>query len=164
MKLNCERFQEEWPGYERGELALELREAMGEHLAGCATCQRNAAADRAIARALDGLPMDDVSAGFPARVRARLQAEIGAERARRVAAPLLAAAAVLLGVGGWLLLKGWSAPQDRDRDVIAALDTLEQIELLGPDILVDGHWALLEPEPRDARLPVQSMSDEEGGL
>jgi hypothetical protein len=135
--------------------------AVREHLTACDACRVVAATDEAVAAALDTLPVVTAAPGFVARVMARVRAEAPArvQRARWIwAAPL---AAALLGAAGltWYVDRG----ARRDREVIAELDTLEQIELLGTDLAMDNSLDALELLSRGGALPAVLVPAEDEG-
>jgi hypothetical protein len=163
MKPTCAQVQEEWPAFERGELEAEFHAAVAEHLAGCKICQQTATADRAIADAMSALPTATAAADFAPRVRAALRAELGVGRTPRLArfAPLAAAALVLLGIGAWFAWRPRDAGSDRDGEVIANLDLVEQLEMLGSESLDPSAFSF-DVVTEEANVPLLSVPDEEG--
>jgi anti-sigma factor RsiW len=99
--MKCTSVQRRLSAYLDRELPARARQAVEHHLSGCVTCRQyvqSLEADRTTLRA-DRIPE------MPARVHARVMVELGrlaatGARRRAWARPLLAAAAVLLFLGG----------------------------------------------------------------
>lgn len=147
MKLDCLRVQDEMPACERGELGAAMAAAVKAHLAACAGCRAAAAADGAILAALAEVPTVGAAPGFVAKVRAAVEREASPRRERLLRwAPLGVAAAVLVGAGTivWMRLGPGTGPRDRDREVIAELDTLEQLDALGSSLALQDGATVLE--------------------
>lgn len=166
MKTPCQWFHEEFSAYERGESTVEARAVVREHLEQCGACREAARLDALILEELDALPTVVASPPFAPRVSALVRTEAGGIRGVKRFRPVwfaAAAAAALVGtVGLWLWL-GRSAY--RDRDVIAELETLEQIELLGSDLALGPSSQALELLTRDGWLPsALAAAFDEGGL
>jgi len=90
------------------ELSPTDAEDLRDHLAGCPECGALAAAEHRVDARLGQAVRDvPVPADLPARLLKRLDAERRSWYRRRVVAPLLAAAALLLATGaGWFWLRG----------------------------------------------------------
>lgn len=166
MKSPCQRIHDEFPAYERGESTVEARAVVREHLEQCGACREDARLDALILAELDALPTIVASPAFAPRVVALARSEAGlvpkVKRFRPVWFAAAAAAALVGAVGLWTWL---GRPAYRDRDVIAELETLEQIELLGSDLALGPSSEALELLTRDGWLPPSlAAAVDEGGL
>jgi hypothetical protein len=82
--MNCQEAAAALAGRWHGEIDRESDVALEEHLAGCATCRREATDLAALWAGLDALPMVEPPAGMRARFDTRLAAELAGERGSRV--------------------------------------------------------------------------------
>lgn len=85
--MNCDEAAERMAGAWRGELTEAERAALDAHLGGCAACREEAEALAALWRAVGELPDEEPSPRLRARFESMLAAELGRERAARVARP-----------------------------------------------------------------------------
>ena len=146
--MNCDSFQEDFLEYRDGRLSPERERLLGEHLRTCLTCQRAWAdfqeLDRAIARAPEPVPSENLRRNF----YAMLDSHLTAQREPGIFAPVrrgfarfwaewapssplaqAAAAALLLTLG--VVTGLWmQARRERDADIAALRHQVDAVTRL----------------------------------
>ena len=122
--MNCADVRDVVLAHQRGALALGEDAAVREHLAGCAACTRVEQAERALSEVLEQrLPQHPASVGLKRQLAAQWPATVTPRQSwRRLAAPALIAAAVVLAVTPLLHQRFVVAPAQRDALVTEAVN------------------------------------------
>jgi predicted anti-sigma-YlaC factor YlaD len=133
----CRKLQ---PAYERNELSMAQRQAVGEHLASCAGCREAYAREEQLRALLPaataaGAP-HDLWPAVAARIAAREQQLVPASRRLWRPAAVLATAAAVAG----LVAAFWGRPQVTVVDRIPAVEAMVA-ENLEAQIVRDDPWA-----------------------
>ena len=68
--MQCKDAQKQLRAFSRGELPVDIRQAVNEHLSGCGECRLKLAAVDDVAGVLAAAKMPPLPAGFSARVLA----------------------------------------------------------------------------------------------
>jgi anti-sigma factor RsiW len=131
--MTCDEVRGHLAAHLDGEIDGAPRRAMDSHLAGCAACAAERAAQAAAWRLLEAWTPPAAPADLGARVAARARTEPAGPGGGVLRLPLrtwATAAAVLLAAGGaFLLLDG--APEEAPPDLLLGdLDLLESLEFL----------------------------------
>jgi anti-sigma factor RsiW len=152
---NCERIETDLIAYLDAQADPAARRKVEAHLAECADCRKRAEEFRALWSVLDELPAAEPSAGFDARVRARIAAEPERRSWWRMLRPsprLAFATAALMAMSVWMLtihetrrqmdtsveLAGVTQGSEAEFRIIQNLPELENYDLLSNfDVLSD---------------------------
>ena len=119
--MQCKYAQKQLRAFSLGELSVDIRQMVNEHLSGCVACRLKLAAVDDVAGVLAAAKMPPIPVGFSARVLAMARQRRNAEVAetwnlmhwwRLTSAPMhaAAAAALVIGLAVGLLMGQASAP------------------------------------------------------
>ena len=172
--MNCDEMRARLDAYIDGELTMDEMRAVEAHAAGCEACGRELTAAKFVRDALGELG-DEVAVPLPAHVgwqrAVRAEAKRGSNR-RRMRAVYAAAAALVLVIGAFTILRSMPARQDDSAMMLAAMPTEAVVardgDMQAAAVVVEEEayaaWKKYDAEDFDAAcLSVEQLIEEYSG-